>query len=252
MHAPNALPRFDFSGARVLVTGATAGIGLGIARAFRDAGAAVCITGTRSARTDYDEPLDGFDYRRMALTDDASIEAVAASLDGLDVLVNNAGANFMREDEYRPEVFEQSVRVNLTSAYRLAHACRPLLARSQLPGGASVICIASMTSYFGVEVVPGYGAAKTGLLGLTRTLAVAWASECIRVNAVAAGLVHSRMTAAMLAHPDASAPHLARTPLGRHGTPEDIAGAVLFLSSAAASWITGQTLAVDGGFSIQG
>ena len=113
-----------------------------------------------------------------------------------------------------------------------------------------MIGIASMASYFGIEAVPGYGAAKAGLVQLTKTLAVAWAGDRIRVNAVAAGLTETRMTAAHVGDAQALAPTLARTPMRRVGRPSDIAGAVMFLTSEAAAYITGQTLPVDGGYSI--
>lgn len=244
--------RYDYSGAEVLVTGGTNGIGAGIAAAYRAAGAHVTITGTRPSAADYDTDLSGYRYLQLQLTDNDQIEAVAAALPRLDILINNAGGNFMVENEYEPDVFEKSVRVNLLSAYRMAHACRAKLAESRLPGGASVIGLASMTSYFGVEVVPGYGAAKGGLVQLTKTLAIAWAKDNIRVNAVAAGLIHTKMTENFISMPDASEPSLARTPQGRFGDPLDIAGPVLFLTSAAAGYITGQTLPVDGGFSVMG
>ena len=242
--------RYDYRGARVLVTGGTSGIGAGIAAAYRDAGADVTITGTRAGAADYDGDLSGYRYLRLQLTDDSAIDAVAAALPGLDILVNNAGGNFAAQNEYEPDIFERAVRVNLTSAYRLAHVFRPHLLRSALDGGASVIGIASMTSYFGVEVVPGYGAAKGALVQLTKTLAVAWAGDRIRVNAVAAGLTETRMTAGHVSDPQALAPTLARTPLRRVGRPSDIAAAALFLTSEAAAFITGQTLPVDGGYSI--
>jgi NAD(P)-dependent dehydrogenase (short-subunit alcohol dehydrogenase family) len=107
-----------------------------------------------------------------------------------------------------------------------------------------------MASYFGIEAVPGYGAAKAGLVQLTKTLAVAWADDRIRVNAVAWGLTESRMTATHISDASALAPTMARTPMKRVGAPRDIAGAILFLTSDAAAYITGQTLPVDGGYSI--
>lgn len=244
-------PRYDYRGAHVLVTGGTSGIGAGIAAAYREAGAEVTITGTRADASGYDGDFSGFRYLQLSVEDNAGIERVAASLPRLDILVNNAGGNFAAQNEYEPEVFERAVRVNLLGAYRMAHACRPKLAASKLAGGASVIGIASMTSYFGVEVVPGYGAAKGGIVQLTKTLAIAWAKDRIRANAVAAGLIRSRMTEYFLSTGDSEASRL-RTPMQRFGTPQDVAGAVLFLTSEAAGFITGQTLPVDGGFTVMG
>jgi 3-oxoacyl-[acyl-carrier protein] reductase len=244
--------RYDYRGAQVLVTGGTSGIGAGIAAGYREAGAEVTVTGTRKDASEYDLDLKGYRYLPLSLTDKAQIAAVAAALTRLDILVNNAGANFMLQNEYDPEIFEKGLQVNLASAYRLAHACKGLLSASKLPGGASLIGLASLTSFFGLEVVPAYGAAKAGLVQLTKTLAIAWAKDNVRVNAVAAGVTESRMTAQMLKIPAMMAPVLARTPLKRPGQPADVAGAVLFLTSAAAAFITGQTLLVDGGYSVVG
>lgn len=246
--------RFDYAGCHVLVTGGTSGIGAGIAAAYGEAGARVTITGTRPSASDYDIDLSSYGYRQLRVIDDSQIAAVAESLPELDILVLNAGAALAGGgvDEYEPDVFDLALRINLSSAYRLASACREKLARSGLPGGASVIGIASMTSFFGNEVVPGYGAAKAGLVQLTKSLGIHWAAENIRVNAVAVGLTETRMTAAHVADMEALAPYLTRTPLARVGQPRDVAGAVLFLTSAAASFITGQTLPVDGGYSIVG
>jgi 3-oxoacyl-[acyl-carrier protein] reductase len=244
--------RYDYQGAAVLVTGGTSGIGAGIAAAYRAAGAEVTITGTRPAATQYEADLSGYRYLQLSLTDKAQIASVAAQVPRLDVLVNNAGANFMMQNEYDPEVFEKGLQVNLASVYRLSQALKPKLAASALPGGGSVIGIASLTSFFGLEVVPAYGAAKAGLVQLVKTLSITWAKDNIRVNAVAAGVTESRMTAQMLKMPPMMAPVLARTPLKRVGQPQDVAGAVLFLTSAAASYITGQTVLVDGGYSIVG
>jgi NAD(P)-dependent dehydrogenase (short-subunit alcohol dehydrogenase family) len=244
---------FDFTGARVLVTGGTSGIGHGIARAFDDAGATVIVTGTRASTSDYDVDLSGFDYRQCRMTDTADIAALVTSLDGLDVLVNNAGQSLPGgRSEQEPDVFEEAVRINLFGAFRLAHACHEHLARSDADGGASVINMGSMSSYFGMEIVPGYGAAKAAVVQMTKTLAVTWARDGIRVNAVAPGVIETAMTAPMMPFDEMTRPLLARTPLGRFGTPEDVAPAVLFLASPDARYITGQTLAIDGGFSIMG
>ena len=161
---------YNYRGAQVLVTGGTSGIGAGIAAAYRDAGAEVTITGTRKAASEYAEDLKGFRYLQLSLTDDAQIASVATALPKLDILVNNAGANFMMQNEYEPEIFEKGVRVNLTSAYRMSHALKGKLAQSKLPGGASIIGIASMTSLFGIEWVPGYGAVKPGDVMSGRTV----------------------------------------------------------------------------------
>jgi NAD(P)-dependent dehydrogenase (short-subunit alcohol dehydrogenase family) len=240
---------FDFSGARVLVTGGSNGIGLGIARAFRDAGAHVTITGTRGQASDYPHDFSGFAYAQLDVRDAAAIARVAASLGALDVLVNNAGANFpFQPSEWDPDVFEDSVRVNLFSAFRMSLACKPLLSASALAGGASIVNLASMASFRAVPIVPGYGSAKAGIVALTRNLAVQWAKERVRVNAVAPGLTDSNMTTAMKAYPEIEAAELAKIPMGRRGVPDEIAPAVLFLASAQAGYVTGATLAVCGGF----
>jgi NAD(P)-dependent dehydrogenase (short-subunit alcohol dehydrogenase family) len=156
----------------------------------------------------------------------------------------------MQGNEWEADAFEQSLAVNLSSVFHLSSACKSLLAASAFPGGASVIGIASMTSYFGFEWTPGYGAAKAGLVQLIKTLGMSWGQFGIRANAVAAGLTRSNLTAPVLDNmQDMVDETLKRQGLKRTGLPEDIAAAVLFLSSPAAAWITGQTLPVDGGFS---
>jgi NAD(P)-dependent dehydrogenase (short-subunit alcohol dehydrogenase family) len=243
--------RFDFTGTRVLVTGGSSGIGLGIATAFARAGASVAITGRRPSAREYDRDLPGFEYHALEVRDAEAIARLAGSLDALDVLVNNAGASFPFEpSEWDPAVFEESLRVNLLSAFRMALACKPLLAKSELEGGASVLNVASMSSFRAVPIVPGYGAAKAAIVQMTKNLAVAWAADRIRVNAVAPGLIESNMTAAMRGVEALEKPELARVPMARWGTPEDVAPAFLFLASSAARFVTGQTLCVDGGQSV--
>jgi NAD(P)-dependent dehydrogenase (short-subunit alcohol dehydrogenase family) len=243
--------RFDYSGRRVLVTGGTSGIGAAIAAAFRDAGADTVITGTRSSAGDYDADLSGYTYHAMQLSDNDGIARVADALPSLDVLVNNAGTSLPGgKNEHIPDVFDESVRINLLGAFRMASACKQKLAESDHEGGGNVIGLASMSSYFGIPIVPGYGAAKAGIVQMCKSLAVAWAAEGIRVNAVAPGLVRSKMTAPLEAMPQFAQPTIDRTPMKRWGEPDDIAGPVLFLASPAARFITGQTLNVDGGFSI--
>jgi NAD(P)-dependent dehydrogenase (short-subunit alcohol dehydrogenase family) len=244
---------FDFQHYEVLVTGGTSGIGHATAHAFRDAGASVTVTGTRSDAGSYGVDLAPFAYRQCRMSSPDELAALAASLDSLDVLVNNAGQNLPGgRSEYDADVFEEVVAVNLFGAFRLANLCRPLLTQSGVDGGGSLINVGSMASFFGIEIVPGYGAAKAGVVQMTKTLAVAWARHGIRVNAVAPGVVETAMTAPMLGVDELTRPLLARTPMGRFATPADIAPVVLFLASPAAGYITGQTLPVDGGFSVAG
>ena len=239
---------YDYTGATVLITGGTSGIGLGCAHAYRDAGAEVIVTGRKTTASDYDTDLSNIVYRQVDVADRAALYALAASLLKLDILVNNAGG--MQGNEWEADAFDASLAVNLSSVFHLSSACKDLLTASQFPGGASVIGIASMTSYFGFEWTPGYGAAKAGLVQLVKTLGMSWGRLGIRANAVAAGLTRSNLTAPVLDTMQEMVDEtLKRQGLKRTGVPADIAAAVLFLSSPAAAWITGQTLPVDGGFS---
>jgi len=240
---------FDFSGSNILVTGGTAGIGNGIATAFASAGASVTITGTRSSAADYDDDLSAFAYSQCQIRDPESIDALAASLGELDILVNNAGGPYPDGDEYDPDGYIASVTQNMFGPMRLTMKCYDKLKSSNAPGGASVVTIVSMSAFRSAVFVPGYASSKMGLIALTMNLSRRWAADGIRVNAVAPGLIDTRMT-----HPAMNIPEVMNveigfhTPLGRAGTPQDCAGAVLFLCTDAASYITGTSIAVDGGY----
>ncbi len=241
--------RFDFTGTAVLVTGGTSGIGHALARGFAAAGATVTVTGTRAAATDYDTDLDGLDFRPLDVTDPAAVDALVGSLDRLDVLVNNAGANFPGGlDEWDPDGFAASIALNLTGPMRLTVGCRRLLFASPLDGGASVINLASMAALRATPIVPGYASAKAGLVALTANLANKWAPKGVRVNAIAPGVIATPMTAPMQAFPELLDAELAKVPMGRLGTADEVVGAALFLASSAAAYVTGHTFAVDGGY----
>ncbi|WP_159930842.1 MULTISPECIES: SDR family NAD(P)-dependent oxidoreductase [Nocardia] len=236
---------FDFTGTKVLVTGGTSGIGHATALLLRDAGADVIVTGTRSDAAEYDADLTGVDYRRLVLTDEESIDELVTGISTLDVLINNAGANFPGGlDERSPEGFERSVALNLIGTYRVTLTLREKLAASTTAGGGCVINLASMAALRAVPIVPGYGAAKAGVISLTRNLAVAWAGEGIRVNAVAPGTIRTPMTAPM--RPETAAAELAHIPVGRFGAVDEIAPTIAFLCTAQSSYTSGAVFVVDG------
>lgn len=236
--------RFDFSGSEVLVVGASrAGIGAAIARAFQEAGASVAITG---AEPEPAEPDRGrFAYTRLDVTDLDAVRALAAATPRLDILINCAAIT-ARGEEMEPAFFQHVVDVNLHGTFRTAEAfCAHLKARK-----GCLINIASMYASFGSPRNPAYGASKAAVQQLTKSLAIAWASEGIRVNAVSPGFIVTQQSARSRTDPAHVAAVTARTPMARWGQPEDIVGPVLFLASPAAGFMTGTCLAVDGGYSI--
>ena len=233
---------FDFSGRAVLVVGASlGGIGSAIAAAFRSAGAAVTITGIEN------EPVENergrYPYERLDVTDTGAVERLAARIERLDVLVNCAGGS---ERGQPPGIapFEHFLDLNLTGTYRLCFAFLPHLEASH----GCIINIGSMYGHVGSPKVPAYGAAKAGVHQLTKSLAIAWAERGVRANAIAPGFVATAGTAVGRSDPEHYAAVVARTPMGRWGEPEDIAGPALFLASPAAAFVTGVTLNVDGGY----
>lgn len=236
----------DFTGKTVLVVGGTSGIGNGVAQAFRAKGASVHVWGTRASAADYDaadgSDLTGLHYARMDVTDFDAIEAYQPPFDRLDVLVTCQGGVAYRRQEFALETFRRIVDVNLTSVMACCIKFEAMLERS----GGKVVIVGSIAGFHSTLGNPAYAASKTGVVGLVRTLGEAWATK-IRVNSIAPGLVATKLTSATMSKPERLEKAVAKIPVGRAGTPEDMAGAVLFLASDLASFIVGQTLIVDGG-----
>jgi len=225
-----------------LVVGGTSGIGAATALRLATDGATVIAAGLNST-TAPDELQQTVELRELDLRDPRALEDLITSHGRLDVLVNAAGI-IRRGDEHRPEVFREVLEINLTGALRAAEAAYGLLAESR----GCIVNVASMLSYFGGPLVPAYSASKGGIVQLTKSLAVAWAAQGIRVNAVAPGWIATDLTAALQADPAAADRILSRTPMARWGTASEVAGAIAFLTGPDAAFITGAVLPVDGGY----
>jgi NAD(P)-dependent dehydrogenase (short-subunit alcohol dehydrogenase family) len=240
---------FDFApGHRVLVVGGAGDIGAAISGAFLEAGCEVVATGVDGAalRGSALRPQAGLRLQALDVTDDAQIAAFVAGLDGLHTLVNCAGI-LARFDEFEIETFRRVIDVNLTGTFRMCKACKPLLVGGAADGGA-IINIASMNAFAALPWIPAYCASKGGVVMLTKSLALAWAQEGLRVNAIAPGYVETAINAEGRRDTAHYERIRARIPQGRWAEPRDIAGSALFLASGAARYVTGTVLAVDGGF----
>lgn len=250
--------RWSLEGQRALVTGASAGIGLAICRELLCLGAQVLMvareaTALERARAELEEEFPGPEDAVLALPADVTDEEQraeildwAADQGGLHLLVNNAGGNLTRpaldygEDQWRG-IFE----TNLFSAFELCRAAHPQLARHAT---SSIVNIGSVSGITHVRSGAPYGMSKAALHQMTRNLAVEWAEDGVRVNCVAPWYIRTRRTSVKLSDPDYLDEVLQRTPMGRVGEPEEVASVVAFLCMPASSYVTGECIAVDGGF----
>jgi 2-dehydro-3-deoxy-D-gluconate 5-dehydrogenase len=251
---------FDLKGRVAIVTGGNGGIGLGMARGLAAAGARVVIgardqTKSRAAVKDLEER--GVEAMAVAVdvADEASVAAlvrtVAERWSRIDVLVNNAGINIRKPvQDLALAEWHRVVDTNLTSAFLAARAVYPVM---KAAGGGKIVNIGSMMSIFGASFAPAYGASKGGMVQLTKSLATAWARDNIQVNAVLPGWIDTDLTRrARQEVPGLNEAVLRRTPAGRWGGIDDMAGIAVFLASPASDFITGAAIPVDGGYSIQG
>jgi len=229
---------------KALVTGGGRGIGLAAAEALCDAGYEVTATAVDTAEIEAMPKRAGLSGCVLDVRDEDAVKALLASFDRLDALVNCAGLIRRAGAEFDPATFAQVVDVNLTGTMRVCMAARPLLADSK----GAVVNTASMLSFFGGPAVPAYTASKGGVAQLTKALAVAWAGEGIRVNAIAPGWIATELTRPLYEDAARADPIIQRTPMRRWGTPEDVAGPVVFLCSETARFVTGVILPVDGGY----
>jgi NAD(P)-dependent dehydrogenase (short-subunit alcohol dehydrogenase family) len=229
---------------KALITGGTTGIGFGIATAMLDAGYEVTVTGLTGEQVARVPQRQHLSAVKLDVTSAASVAAVVEPFNELAALINCAGVIFRNHAEYDIEIFQKVIDVNLTGTMRMCVAAREKLAAA----GGAIVNTASILSYFGGPAVPAYTASKGGVAQLTKALAVAWAAEGIRVNAIAPGWISTELTRGLVEDEGRSAAIVDRTPMQRWGEPDDVGGAAVFLCSAAARFITGVILPVDGGY----
>jgi len=251
---------FDLTGRVALVTGAGRGIGMGMAVALADAGADIaCLYNTRYA--DVQSAVESRGRRFLPLQLDLTTatpaqlqeiaQTVATTLGRLDILVNNAG--IIRRAaalDYPAQDWDETLQVNLNSVFFLSQAAAQIMMHQPITQGfrGKIIQVTSVLAFQGGIRVPAYAAAKHALVGMTEALGNEWAAHGINVNAIAPGYIVTDNTEALRNDPDRSKAILERIPAGRWGEPDDLAGVTLFLASAASNYVSGTTIAVDGGW----
>ena len=248
------LENFQLNGQVAIVTGCNTGLGQGMALALAQAGADVVginVTEPTETRRQVEATGRRFLDLRANLSDISCIDGLikeALTLNGrIDILVNNAGI-IRREDaiKFSEKDWDEVIDLNLKTVFFFSQAAaKQFMAQGK---GGKIINVASMLSYQGGVRVPSYTASKSAVMGITRALANEWASHGINVNGIAPGYMATNNTAALRADEGRSASILERIPAGRWGSPEDLAGPVVFLSSKASDYVNGYTVAVDGGW----
>ncbi|MBC7464257.1 MAG: glucose 1-dehydrogenase [Actinobacteria bacterium] len=247
--------RFSLHGKVAVVTGGNGGIGLGCALGLAEAGADISIWARDIAKgvaaiAEIEARGGRAKFYQVDVTDriqiDAAVQDTIAEFDGIDILVANAGMNLRkRPEDFSLEEMQQMWNVNISSPFECAQA---VYAEMKRRGGGKIITIGSVTSVFGFGVSPAYSASKGAIVQLTKSLASAWGADNIQVNSILPGWIETEMTVQTRGIPGVNEQIASRTPAGRWGTPDDLVGAAIFLSSRASDYVTGIALPVDGGF----
>jgi gluconate 5-dehydrogenase len=240
---------FGLAGRTAVVTGGSSGIGLEMARALSGAGARVVLVARRQSLLDDAVASIGGETSAISadVTDRAALPTALDKLGAPDILVNAAAVNRRPPlDQLTDDDWDVTLTANLTAPFLLGQRFGPAMAER---GWGRIINVVSQQAFRAYGNSGAYGAAKAGLVGLTRSQAEAWSPHGVCCNAVAPGVVHTPLTEDTFADPSKVAKHAARTMIGRNGLPTDFAGCAVFLASDAAAAVTGQTLFVDGGYS---
>ncbi len=240
----------DFSGKRVLVVGGSSGIGNGIARGFLARGAEVHIWGTRASANDYSaeqgSDLEGLHYAQVNVANFDELTAHEPPFESLDVLVQSQGFVRYKQAEYEKQGWDDVMGINIDSVMHTATKFKPMLSEAQ----GSIVIVSSVSGLQANIGNPAYAASKAAAISLTKTLGQSWARDGIRVNGLAPGLVPTKLTAITTQNEQRSEAVLRSIPLRRMGTPEEMAGAAMFLASPLASYVQGHTLIADGGLTL--